>query len=211
MDPTAYLRLAFVGIAICLTGCAGAPHISLSNNVRSELKSVSVSESVQIPDTLFFFGANQAMFGAIGGGLGGVLGETILDDKTLLKNLLKTNNIAVDKMFRTQLETDLKKSRLFNVVDTGGDAYFKIAITQYGLFKRAAFDAALRPAIWADVALVKSDNSVLWQKSVAPRGFENRIPAHDFSYYQAHPQALRESFEQLISILTTELLADLQP
>ena len=70
MDPTAYLRLAFVGIAICLTGCAGAPHISLSNNVRSELKSVSVSESVQIPDTLFFFGANQAMFGAIGGGLG---------------------------------------------------------------------------------------------------------------------------------------------
>lgn len=106
--PDSLFAISFCGYRDCLTGCVGAPHITLSNNVRSELKSVSVSEFVSIPETLFFFGANQAMFGAIGAGLGGLLGETILDDKTVLKNLLKTNNIAVDKMFRAQLETDLK-------------------------------------------------------------------------------------------------------
>ncbi len=204
-------RLVLSIICASLTACATTTHTPLDREVRLRTQSVSVNESVPVPDTVFFFGMKQAFAGAVGGALGAVAGEAVFDEKTILKNILVTNDIRVGEILRSGFQAQLEQTSIFpKVVRNGAEAQFNISITNYGLFKKGAFDGALRAAIWGSASLVAADGKVLWQKGFKPEAFESRLPAYDLAYYQEHPEALRDSFKVLSSILVTELVDDLK-
>jgi hypothetical protein len=164
-----------------------------------------------MPDTVLFFGGKQAVVGVVGGAVGAVVGEAVFDDKIILKNLIQAHDIKVGEILRSSFEEKLERANIFpKVVRNGAEAQFNISITNYGLFKRGAFDGALRAAIWGSVSLVGVDGKVLWQQTIKPEAFESRLPAYDLAYYQEHPEALRDGFQALSSIVVAELIAELK-
>lgn len=206
---SAFSRLATVFICMALTACATTT--PLGREVKSQVHSVSVNESVPTPDSVFFFGTGQALAGALGGGVGAAVGTVVLDDAAVLKNLLLANDIRVGELLRSTFEAQLRQANVFpGVVRGSGDAQFNLSIARYGLFKKGPFEGALRGAIWGTITLVGADGKVLWQKSIHPEATEDRVPAHSFAYYQSHPDALRESFRAASSILVTEIIEDLK-
>jgi hypothetical protein len=194
-----------------LVACATSKNVSLSNEARVRIKSVSIRETVAVPDSVFFFGMKQAMPMALGALGGGAADATSLDDKIVLKTLIQQNNIKVGEVLRSTFETQLQQSNIFPKIVRGvGDAEFVISISSYGLFKKGAFDGDLRASIWGKASLVSVEGQVLWEKAIKPMAFENRVPAYSFEYYKEHPNALREGFKILSSIVVTELLEDLK-
>jgi len=205
-------RLVLPIFCALLAACTTVTNISLDQEARLKTQSVSVNESVPVPDTVFFFGMKQGLTGAIGGPLvGAVAKEAVFDDKTILKNILQTSDIRVGEILRSSFEAQLEQSNIFpKLVHNGAEAQFNISIANYGLFKKGAFDGALRAAIWGNVSLVNASGKILWQKAIKPEAFESRLPAYDLAYYQEHPEALRDSFKALSSIVATELINDLK-
>ncbi|MFY9476441.1 MAG: hypothetical protein WAQ08_02030 [Aquabacterium sp.] len=182
----------------------------MNDTDRAQIRTVSVDKAVSMPDTVFFFGSKQAWLGAVGGALGAVAAEGMLDDKGRLQKLLQDNKIQVGQMFRTELQSQLASKKAFPAVtDSGGDARFVISVANYGLFKKSSFDGDLRPAIWADVSLLKADGSILWQQRVKPEASEDRLPAHDLPYYEDNPWDLRDAFSKLVKLLSAEIIADI--
>lgn len=203
-------RIVLVIVCLSLAACATTTHIRLDREVKSKIKTVSVNESVPMEDRVTVFGMKQATAGVFGGAISAAVGEAAFDDKTIFKNILQKNDIRVGEILRSSFKERLEQANTFpKVVNNGADAQFNIVIRQYGLFKRGAFDGALRAAMWGGVSLVSADGKILWQKSIKPEAFEDRIPAYDLKYYQEHPEALRESFKVFSSIIVTELINDL--
>ncbi|MCG2576932.1 hypothetical protein LZ012_07985 [Dechloromonas sp. XY25] len=205
-------KLVLSIFCVLITACATTTHIPLDQEVRLKTKSVSINESVPLPDTVFFHGMKQALTGAIAGPIvGGVAKEVVFDDKTILKNILQTSEIQVGEILRSGFEAQLEQSNIFpKLVRNGADAQFNISITNYGLFKKGAFDGALRAVIWGNLSLVNTSGKILWQKAIKPEAFENRLPAYDLAYYQEHPEALRDGFKALSDIIAIELINDLK-
>jgi hypothetical protein len=198
-------------ICASLAACATTTNIPLGSEARAKTKSVSVNESVPVPTTVFFFGMSQAVSGAVGGAIGAAVGESAFDDKTVLKNILQTNDIKVGEILRLTFEEQLKQTNIFpKVVRDGAEAQFNISIANYGLAKKGAFNGALRAVIWGNASLVSADGKVLWQKTIKPEAFESRLPAYDLEYYKEHPDELRHTFQVLSSIVVAELIEDLK-
>lgn len=203
------IALIIGGFAAGLSGCAGVSHVQMKDSARAQIRTVSVDKHVSMPDTLFFFGSKQAVLGAVAGAVGAVAAEGF-DDKSRLKKVIQDNNIQVGEMFRAELQSQLANKKAFPVVaDSGGDARFVISVANYGLFKKSTFDGDLRPAVWADVSLLKADGTVVWQKRLKPEASEDRLPAYDLPYYEADPKALRDAFAKLLKLLSEEIVADI--
>jgi hypothetical protein len=201
------------GLFSALLGCAGVSHIPLSSSARSQIRTVTINPDVSLPKDIFFYGMTQATAGVVGGvAADQMIGRTVtMDDKAVLKHLLEKNNINVDKIFYSQMKNQLTDSRVFaSVAEQSGDARFNISVAGYGLFKKGALSPPLRAAIWADVYLVKTDGTVVWQKRFKPQASEDRIPAYSFEHYQQNPEALRKSFEVALEIISKDIIADLK-
>jgi hypothetical protein len=203
-------RIASAIICLSLAACGAMSYVPLDKEAKSRIQSVSVSETVPVPDTVTVYGMKQATAGVFGGVIGAAMGEAAFDDKTVLKDILRENDIRVGEILRSSFKARLEQSNTFpRVVNSGAEAQFNIVIENYGLFKRGAFDGELRAAIWGRASLVSADGKILWQETIKPLGSENKVPAHDLQYFREHPEALRESFKALAYFVAGELINDL--
>ncbi|GAB4514144.1 MAG: hypothetical protein Tsb0026_19330 [Sulfuricaulis sp.] len=195
-------------IVSVIAGCAGASHIPLSQSDKNSIRSVSINQTVTLPETVTYRGPEAsiyAVFGAVGAMVGSVANKS---NEEVLKQFMEKNGIDAAAIVKEQLNTQLHDSQMFsNVVQNDADAQFKIDIVMYGL-SNGGNGSKLKPWLVMNVALIKSDGRVVWQKYLHDISYDD-LRLYSLGQYVEKPELLKIGLEKHARVLFKSMNDDL--
>jgi hypothetical protein len=194
--------------AIILSGCAST--VPLSQESRKSIRSISISETVSLPDNMFYHGGGQTLgmlFGAVGGAVAGSASQRPADQ---IRTFMQASNINVDEMVRFAFTDELEKASVFEISDSKSvDAQIELEINMYGLIQVHGYSSRLRPIMAVRGKLIDNNGKVLWIGHGSTPAFTSNLPAHTLAEYSADPELLKKAFLDASRIVALELLSDL--
>ncbi len=193
-----------------LSGCAGS--VALTKKDRSSLQTVAINKDVTKPDDMFYQGRKQSVLAGTFGLIGSAIAaESAKEPKSMLNAAMEKNNIDVRQIVKEQFENELKKSGLFgSVVNEKGDAEFKLSIDIYGFAQPHGLSSQLKPMLRVKGNLVRTDGSILWEKTEYVHNLSKGTPSHTIEEYLGNPELIREAFTVASKIVVSALVNDMR-
>src|SRR3954454_3319829 len=162
-----YLRCGAIAALLSFAGCAQQP---LSSIDRSKYKTVTLDPNIKAPAHYVYRditgkrsrGVTQSMglAGALIGLMAGAASES--PGYHRFDAAASKHPIDMKTVFRREMESALRSSKLLQLVPANGDTTLKIEIGAYGV--GPVNDRELGGVITAHVTLTGRDGKVLWQK-----------------------------------------------
>lgn len=211
MPTPTQILFPLIFLAALLSGCVGAPTVSMGAADRLTIKVVSVSKEVQLP-AQFNFHERGAGIGAVFGLVGALVEHAATSGNpvgpesngSLILRALKNNNISVQDIVRTEFIKEATGRGSLKVVDTAvaPDAVLSLVINSYGLGRTHAFGEQLHPVLNVSASMKKPDGTVVWQKTdyVSAVSADNKKTG-TLEEYKATPELLRAAFTNAASIV----------
>jgi len=195
-------------------GCATTESTSDAEAKRFDgIRSVTVAKYVAIPELPEVFGRTAATGALFGGGLGSAIAQSTAPESAEFQKFLTSNRIDVKEIVRQEFMANLSATGAFPaVVAEGADAYFDLAIQQYGLgptISWSLIDKPLRPTLRLVARLMRRDGKVLWKDTEFISALNDETEAHKIDIYYANPKLTEEQFRKVARVVARELLKNL--
>lgn len=202
-------KLILLGFsAIIFAGCATT--LPLSQEAKDSIRSVSISENISLPESMFYHGGGQTLgmlFGAVGGAVTGIATQRPAEQ---IKAFMKISDINVDDMIKNAFKDNLSQTSAFNILESGAsDAHITIEINIYGLIQVHGYSSRLRPIMAIQGEMTDSNGKVLWIGNSSTPAFTSNLPAHTLNEYANNPELLKDAFVEASSLVTSSLIADM--
>ena len=205
-------------LAALITAYGCASQKAISREKQSAIHSVSVAQSVSIPDHPVVFGPSSNSKVMVFGPFAALTARASDNpDSQALKNLFEKEKIDIGKIVRQEFIAGLKQSGAFPEVDAPqGDARFELTIEEYGLaaagmHPMSPIHPPLSPQLKVAGKLTGRNGALLWQNSAFLTGLSHRMEGHLFKEILADPRQTREMFTKAAQIVSADLLKDFGP
>lgn len=197
-------------LTVIQAGCAGT---ALSLEDRARIKTVSVSErDIEVPEELYYFGPGQAALNVLGvaGGLAGA--SAAEGPKAKLKEITDREAISVRAIMLSTVKRKVQELNTFKLVESGADAQMKIKITRYGLRISEPMASTVKPWISAEVSLVRSPDSVVFQGKYMPEVMSGKdfAQVYPLEKYLENPALFRTGLEKAADIVVGKMIDELR-
>jgi hypothetical protein len=198
----------FVFIGLLTSGCSTMSSVSLSKDDKAAIGDVAVVWDGYLPGTPFYNGPeNQA--GAVFGVVGSlVAASSTRSDKEKIADFVKTNDIKLGDIVKSEFESQLSKKKDYNNrIKDGASSKFIIRIPLYGV-SAGSFSSEFKPYLVVDAKLVNASGRVIWEQKdyVASHG---SAPAATFDAFLGSPEAFTTEFKaaakEVVGLLLTNL------
>jgi hypothetical protein len=133
-----------------------------------------------------------------------------LNANSMMRFILKKNNIDIGQIWRDKFSDALQNSQLFNITTSeSADAEFKFNIQAISLLMWAY---KWKPVLGVTATLSKRDDEILWQKYGELSHLDKRTNAHKAPgvEYINNPKLLKEIAEEASKIVAEDLVNDLK-
>ena len=154
-----------VAIALVLSACGSTQR--LSDTDRTQLKTVTVSHSVQ-KGQLFLLAPGGANIGLMFGAVGGLAASGPLkSSEAAFGAFVDAHAVSIDAIVRDEFEKVLRESGKVTIAAPGSSAVpvISIAVPQYGFGVPQMFSSKVVAVMHIKCALTDSTGKVLWSES----------------------------------------------
>lgn len=161
-----YLARALLAVVLlALTGCVtSSPY---KGDPSHPIRTIAISQDVQMPRKMIFYGLSQQMAGLFGG-VAGVLGTIYREGE----------QFDLPPVLRSDLARELARGGRFQVVASGrADAEVRIRVREYGFMQAPGFmRRSVKPLLTVETTMVRPDGAQVWQSGVVVNPKEKKTP-----------------------------------
>lgn len=202
-------------VLAAVSGCV--TYKAMTPKQRDAIKSVSIAESVPVPDFPLVFGPSTNIGALFFGGLA-ALAATSKDnpDGLALKRMIADHGIDLGKIARQEFVKVLRQAGSFPRVDVEqADATFDLTIESYGLGAAgftplSPINNPLRPHMRLAAKLTNRNGEVLWQDSgYFASNSETILEGRTFDEILADPEYTEMAFRWAARLASREVLKSL--
>ena len=158
-------RLIFSLVMACglLAGCASTGQ-SLSQEDRSKLTTVHVSDKIAKPAKMYWLGSGGIgfAFGAIGGA---ITAEANKSPGEQFQQYVESKNVVIENIVREEAISALRDSGKMTLTEGAAPAAatLNISITQYGFSIPTGFSSKVVPVLAVKCSLVDASGKTIWE------------------------------------------------
>lgn len=183
--------------AALLSACAST--VQLSEQERTRILSIKISDQVRMPEEAAYVGGGAA-FGAIGALLQG----NSQSDK--IKNYLNQNKIDVGQIVYEQFGAAAQKSSfLASRLNTAGTTVIELEVRMYGIGLKHGLSDQFKPMLSYYARMKNPDGSIIWEQ-YEYTSFDT-LPTYTLEQYFSEPKYFREAFSEAAKVLADRLMA----
>lgn len=222
-------------LVLTLSGCTSFQAMSSAD--RARIHRLYVSDTVKMPDSMFYWdrarsvavgigagvgvaaGAGSsssstkgALIG-VGAGMGAVVGEQMSHEPSQkILQAMHSSLIDIGALVRQDLMDELVRTGKMELVDEPGkaDATLVLEVEMYGFGQTQGFSSILYPVLRVDARIADTADKRVWQKAdyIVPLSKKNK-KGNTFEEYLQNPRKIRENFSIASKAVAGNIVAEL--
>ena len=201
-----YSVIVVLACYLALNACATMDSVKILN--KESIKSVTVSEDVQLPEKMIYVGDEELAARVVFGVFGLMAAQDdIKKNSDLVKEVMNKSNIDIGKITIDHFKEKLKSSQLFDELrsECADCPKFSLSVRHYGFAQYHGYSSQLRPELGVEGILTSSDDSVLWRR-YAFVGPNDKVPMNTLEEYLQEPELMKIALSLASEIVTDDLI-----
>jgi hypothetical protein len=201
--------LSLLIVGAFLSGCATTQQISSAD--RASLRSVAITNTIEKPAKMYYFGPG-ASIGFLFGGVGGVIAAgTQVEPGEQLRKFAELNNVQIDNIVREEAISAFRSSGKVTINETkdSSASTMNISIAQYGFSVPNGFSSKLVPIVAIQCSLVDASGKTIWSSIDRINLLGNPVKGRTLEDFKNNPKLIEESWRLATRAIVEKIVKNL--